>query len=101
MFADLKLAARTLIKTPGFTVVAVLTLALGIGAVTAVFSLMSQVLLRPLPYPDAERLVVPLSVNAGRGIEISHVGLRIITIGGRRKSSSALRCSRIMEERCR
>jgi predicted permease len=65
---DVRYAARTLRRTPGFTAVAVLTLALGIGGTVAIVSAVYAVLYRPLAAADGHRLVVPVSVNAGRGI---------------------------------
>jgi predicted permease len=57
MIADLKYAVHSLVKRPGFTAIALATLALGIGASTAIFSVLDAVLLRPLPYPQQERIV--------------------------------------------
>jgi putative ABC transport system permease protein len=62
---DLRYAARWLVREPGFTVLAIVTLALGIGATAAAFALVNGVLLSPLPYPDADRLVAVHEVSEG------------------------------------
>src|ERR1700732_4592695 len=64
---DLRYALRQLRRSPGFTAVSVITLALGIGATTAIFSVVYGVLLRPLPYPDAKRIMAVFEVNSTGG----------------------------------
>jgi hypothetical protein len=58
LFKDLAYAVRGLRKNLGFSIVATITIALGVGACTAIFSVVNAVLLRPLPYADARRLVI-------------------------------------------
>jgi hypothetical protein len=65
---DVAHGLRSLRRTPGFTAIAVITLALGIGANTAIFSVISAVLLRPLPYRDADRLVQLFAPDTERGL---------------------------------
>jgi putative ABC transport system permease protein len=67
-FHDLRIAVRHLLKSPGFTATAVLMLALGIGATTAIFSIVEGVLLRPLPFPRSERLMQLADILQGADI---------------------------------
>src|SRR3954464_8452059 len=68
---DLRHAARGLWRSPGFSLVVILTLALGIGGNTAVFSVVDQLLLRPLPYPDGDQLVMVEESFRGRAADVS------------------------------
>ena len=80
MFADLKFALRMLAKKPGFAAVAILTLALGIGANTAIFSVVENVLLRPLPFPHAERLVRIFEAPDETGVRTTSLNLTDRTV---------------------
>jgi putative ABC transport system permease protein len=72
LLADVRHSFRVLIKSPGFTIVAVLALALGIGANTAIFSVIDRVLLAPLPFPDSERIMrIQRKFPNGNGSSVS------------------------------
>src|SRR5271155_1007740 len=68
LLRDLRYALRALAKNPGFATAAILSLAIGIGANTSMFSITSALLLRPLPYKDASRLVILWNRSPGLGI---------------------------------
>ena len=73
LFSDIRYAIRSIIKRPGFTTIAVVTLALGIGANTAIFSAINALLLKPLPIPDQDRVVAIWDKNPSRGVEHNEV----------------------------
>src|SRR5260370_15418550 len=88
---DLRYALRTLRKSPGFTAVAVLSLALGVGANTAIFTFVNAALLRPLPYPGADQIVALLQHSPQATAPTSLVHPRsFIEWRGRAKSFDAL-----------
>ena len=75
LLQDFRFGVRMLIKNPVFTLIAVVTLGLGIGANTAIFSVVDAVLLRPLPYPEANRLVFLWSTMKSQGVAVSSSAL--------------------------
>jgi len=75
LWQDVRYGIRSLLKHPGFALIAVITLSLGIGANSAMFSTVNAVLLRPLAYPESERIVLLEGVNAGAGITQSNMSI--------------------------
>jgi len=72
---DVRYGFRSLLKRPAFTVIAVITLALGIGANTAIFSTINALLLKPLPFPDPDRIVALWDKVPSRGVERNEVAV--------------------------
>jgi putative ABC transport system permease protein len=73
LLQDIRYAARTLLRRPGFAAVAALTLALGIGATTAIYSVVNAVLVQPLPWPDADRLVTMTGMRDGQQVGVVYL----------------------------
>src|ERR1051325_10348666 len=68
LFSDVRYAVRNLLRRPGFTIIAVITLALGIGANTAIFSAVNALLLKPLPFPELDRVVAVWDKQPAQGV---------------------------------
>ena len=88
MLNDIRLALRTLPRVPGYSLAFILTLGLGIGANTAIFSVINGVLLRPLPYPDADRIMHLRQPQLGAGVE--DTGFSFAEVADYRRESKTL-----------
>ncbi|HEX5081978.1 MAG TPA: ABC transporter permease [Blastocatellia bacterium] len=89
MFQDLRYGARMLLKHKSFTLIAAITLGLGIGATTAIYSVVDAVLLRPLPYPEAARLMLLREVN-DKGVAMAMAEANFEDVEARSRSFAAL-----------
>jgi hypothetical protein len=90
---DIRYATRTLLKRPGFTLVVILTLALGIGANTAIFSFVNAVLFRPIPYREPERLMILRNQDQKRGVNLVSPSIRdYLDYRERQRSFESLAC---------
>src|ERR1700704_731427 len=89
LIRDIRYGVRSLLARPGFTALAVFTLALGIGACTAIFSVVDGVLLRPLPYPHAEQIVQLREVNSN-GARIAFAEPNYLDVRARSRTLEAV-----------
>src|SRR5438874_7054074 len=87
---DLRYGFRLLLKNKGFAAVAILALGLGVGANTAIFSLVNGVLLRPLPFPNAERIVYFEGRNPTQGITESNISYAVFCLKKKKTNAHSL-----------
>src|SRR3979409_2552001 len=75
LLRDLRFSIRSLLKRPALTIIAIVTLAIGIGACSAIFSFINALLLKPLPFPDPDRIVALWDKSSSRGVERNEVAV--------------------------
>ena len=99
LLQDVRYGLRTLIRQPGFAATAILTLALGIGATTAIFSVVNAVVLRPMPFDQPDRVMVVTNTNTRTGTRNTTISGPDFSTGARRTAAS--KCSRISRAQAR